>query len=227
MMFRPTLLLWGAIVVTAVPAWADRIFSADVAKDSPAIESPVKPAHHPDPNLNALLVSGFPARPTPAVMLIDTFETHDASTEGQPRVEIPSKVTLRSDPQVNASVNADSLPDLTPELALSDNVSANAFFDSRSWWFSEPKGKFFRSLPDTNSHAASASHVNSHNRASFASHVWETWRTEGQGSRRNDGNKNPHRSGLAPAVVPEPGSLSLLLLGLAAVGFLGRRRESC
>jgi DNA-binding CsgD family transcriptional regulator len=35
---------------------------------------------------------------------------------------------------------------------------------------------------------------------------------------------NERKRGLVPVLVPEPGSLSLLLLGLAAVGFLARRR---
>jgi hypothetical protein len=223
MMFRPTLLLWGAIVITAVPVLADKIPYTDIEKESPVIESPLKAAHHPDLSLNALLVSAFSAE---AVALIDNFEAYDASAEEQPNVEFPAKVTRRSGLEGILSVNAESLPEFTPELALHDPANANDFFDFGVLRFAEPKSRFFRSLPGTNLQAASVSQVDSHQQSSFVSHVWETWRTEGQGIGRNGGDKNPKRNGLVPAVavIPEPGSLSFLLFGFAAVGFLGRRR---
>jgi hypothetical protein len=226
MMFRPTLLLWGAFVIAAVPVWADKISDPDVAKESPTIERPLEAAYRPDLNLSALLVAGFPAEPTLAVTLIDTFETNDAFAEDQPRVGVPAKVTRRSELQVIASVNAESLPEFTPELVLNGGVHPSDFSDFWGPSFSQPKNRFFRSLPDTNIQAAVASQVASHKAGSFVPHVWVTWRTEGQGNRGNDNDKNPNRNGLVPAVamMPEPGSLSLLLLGLAAVGFFGRRR---
>jgi hypothetical protein len=227
MTFRPTLLLWAAIAITAVPVWADKIPDADVAKEAPAIESTLKAAFRPDLNLSALLVAGFPAEPTLAVTLIGTFETNDVFAEDQPNVEIPVKVTRRSGLQVIASVDAESLPEFTPGLVLNGGLSPSDSSGSWGLWFSEPKNKFFRLLPDTNLQAAGVSQVeDSYKAGSFISHVWESWRTEGQGNRGNDTDKNPNRNGLVPAVavVLEPGSLSLLLLGLAAVAFSGRRR---
>jgi hypothetical protein len=227
MMFRPTLLLWGAIVITAVPVWADKISDADVAKESPAIERPLKAAHHPDLNRSALLVAGFPAEPTLAVTFIDTFETNDAFAEDQPKVEVPVKMTRRSGLPVIASVNAESLPEFTPELML-NGVSLSDSSDFWGPWFSQTKTKFSRFLPETNIQAAGVSQTDSYKAGSFISHVWDSWRTEGlgRGSTENYGNTNLNKHTLVPAVAvaPEPGSLSLLLLGLAAVGFFGRRR---
>jgi hypothetical protein len=225
MMFRPVLLLWGAIVIAAVPVWADKISDPDVAKESPVIETPLRAAYHPDLNLSALLAASFPAEPTQAVTLLDTFETNDTFAEGQPKVEVPVKVTRRSGLQVIPSVNAESLPEFTPELVLNGGVPTSDSSGFCGLWFSQPKNRFFRSLPGTGIPAAGVSQVASYKAGSFVSHVWVTWRTEGQGNRGNDNDKNPNRNGLVPAVamVPEPGSLSLSLFGLAAVGFFGRR----
>jgi hypothetical protein len=227
MMFRPTLLLCSAVVIAAVPLWADKISVTEVAKESPGIESPVKAALHPDLNLNALLVAAFPAEPALTVTLIDSFETN-AFAEDQPKVEVPAKMTRRSRLQVIASVKAESLPEFTPELVLNGGVSPSD--SSVFWgpWFSQPKTKSFRSLPETNIQAAGVTQVESYEAGSFISHVWDSWRTEGEGrgSTENYGNTHLNKHSLVPAdaVVPEPGSLSLLLLGLAAVGFFRRRR---
>lgn len=227
MMFRPTLLLWGAVMIAAVPVWADKISVADIAKESPDIEGPVKAAHHPDLSLNVLLASGFPTGFTQAVVLIGDFETNGEYSKEQPQVKTPEKATRRSDLQVNASVNADSLPESTPEVS-SFGVAANGSSNSGGWWFSEPRTKFSRSLPETNIPAASMSQGHFDKVPSSISRVWDSWRAEGlgRGSAENYGNPNLTKNTLVPAVamVPEPGSLSLLLFGLAAVGFFGRRR---
>ncbi len=218
MMFRPTLLLCGAIAMSAVPVWADKIPCTDLAKDSPGIESPVKAAHHPDLNLSALLVAGFPTEPTLSVTLIEAFETNDIFAEDQPKVEVPVKATRRSGLQVIASVNSESLPEFTPELVLNVGVQQSDSSDFWGPWFSEPKTKLFRFLPETNTQPAGVSQTDSYKTGSFISHVWESWRMEGRG------NPNKNTPVPAVAVVPEPGSLSLLVVGLAALGFFGRRR---
>lgn len=226
MMFRPVLLLWGAIVIAAVPLWADKIPDADIAKESTAIDRPLKAAYHPDLNLSTLLVAGFPPDPTLAVTPIDTFETNGVFAEDQPKIGISVKGTRRSGLPVIASVNAESLPEFTPELVLNGDVHPSDSSGFWGPWFSQPRSRFFRSLPGTNIQAAGVNQVDSYRAGSFISHVWESWRAEGRGSTGNYGNTSLNKKALVPAVamVPEPGSLSLLLLGLAAVGFFSRRR---
>jgi hypothetical protein len=68
-------------------------------------------------------------------------------------------------------------------------------------------------------HSASSGAIDSHARfTSSAIYNWKTRVGEREWKRRRD-------EGTATATVPEPGSLPLILLGLAGVGFLARRRR--
>lgn len=67
-------------------------------------------------------------------------------------------------------------------------------------------------------HSASSGAIDSHAFTSSAVYNWKTRLGEHDWERRHD-------EGTATAAVPEPGSLPLILLGLAGVGFLARRRR--
>ena len=58
-------------------------------------------------------------------------------------------------------------------------------------------------------------------RGSFELPGWKGWSVEDQG---RDWNRHIKKEDLGSTLIPEPGSLSLLLFGLAVVGFLRPRR---
>jgi len=58
---------------------------------------------------------------------------------------------------------------------------------------------------------------------SFPWHDGMDWRGEGEEHRLHETNIVVDKKNVASVAVAEPGSLSLLLLGLAAVGFMARR----
>jgi hypothetical protein len=82
----------------------------------------------------------------------------------------------------------------------------------------------FAPSADLDIHHADLSDFDSHERGSFF------WRYEKDAHRErgehewHDPDGNIDKKNLAAVSMPEPGSLSLLLTGLAALGFLARRR---
>jgi hypothetical protein len=107
---------------------------------------------------------------------------------------------------------------------LTDSFETNNALDAGDSKPSSILDTFFTSSSDADAQTTSLSDHDSFERASSISHaekVWHAERTE-YGEGRTGEHERKRR--LVPVLVPEPGSLSLLLLGLAAVGFLARRR---
>jgi PEP-CTERM motif len=83
----------------------------------------------------------------------------------------------------------------------------------------------------SSAHLASFSEFKSFERSFFVPHTETAWDKKGEGSKGSDTAPGIGKSSLllavTPAVtpVPEPGSLSLVLIGLAATGFLALRRR--
>ncbi len=82
-----------------------------------------------------------------------------------------------------------------------------------------------------NNHIASVSEFRSFERSFFIPHTETSWTKDNDGKTGSGTDANVGKSTLllavTPAVtpVPEPGSISLLLVGLAATGFLAFRRR--
>jgi hypothetical protein len=81
----------------------------------------------------------------------------------------------------------------------------------------------FAPSADLDIHYADLSDFDSHERASFWRYEKDAFRERDE-HQRHDPDGNIDTKTLVAVSMPEPGSLSLLLAGLAAVGFLARRR---
>jgi hypothetical protein len=175
MKFSPTVLLCGAVLIAAAPAWADRIPYPGSAKESPKAEISVKM--------------------TPSSVL-----KMNAPVNGEFRSE-PSSIGMLTSFEANTALNArDSKSPIAP----------TSFFP----WSSEID----------NHRDARLSDRDSDERISSSWRVGKAWGRESDGNSENDTERNETRKDLVLASIPEPGSLPLLLLGLVAVGFSGRRR---
>lgn len=76
------------------------------------------------------------------------------------------------------------------------------------------------SSSDSESHSVNLSDSSSFERTYSTSDSGKAW-----GKENGDGDKDrDHKKGGAPVAVPEPGSLSLLLIGLAGIGVIAFKR---
>ncbi|MGA8224275.1 MAG: PEP-CTERM sorting domain-containing protein [Candidatus Acidiferrales bacterium] len=102
---------------------------------------------------------------------------------------------------------------------------------------SEPVNAEFRTAPapvevfagvpmsaDVDNYHVDLDNPDSHDRVSFFSRDEMDSREVGEAQRPRNSNFHVYRKEVDPVPAAEPGSLSLMLLGLAAVGFLARRR---
>jgi hypothetical protein len=153
MKFGPELLLWGVVLISAAPVWADRI---DLANGSPVME-----------------------------------------------------------------FSAES----TPPLALSDRFELKNLMGARDSKFSVVPDTFFPLTSDVNIHTVSLRDLESDERAPFISDASRASRKEREGNGAIAADKDEIKTKLLSVPVPEPGSLSLLLAGLAVVGISSRRRR--
>jgi hypothetical protein len=127
-------------------------------------------------------------------------------------------VTGGSGLKLNVPVNAGFRAEPIPAVEL---FEANNGFDVRDSKFSKALDTFFPSSSEIDIHPASLGHLDSYERASSVSHAGKGWHRDGN---KGNGPDEPKVSPVVPTLVPEPGSFPLLLLGLAGIGVLYRRR---
>jgi hypothetical protein len=126
------------------------------------------------------------------------------------------RATGGSDLAPRGPVSAGFLAKSTRAVALVDSIEANSAFDVQNLESFMALDTFFHSSSELDIHHARLSELDSYERASVISHAERAWREEG--------DIDEYKESRVPAMVPEPGSLSLMLLGLASVGFVARQR---
>jgi PEP-CTERM motif len=125
---------------------------------------------------------------------------------------------LRLNVPVNAGIPSASV------VVFSNGFDANNAFESWDSKSSSALGTFFPSSTDLDIHPVSLSDLDSDGGPSSRAHAWKAWLIKEEGEKHR-GRGRLHHAGVIPTQVPEPGFISLLLFGLAAVGLFARRRR--
>jgi hypothetical protein len=225
MKFRPALLLCGVVVTTALPIWADRIPYTGTADEFPNIETPATLIRSPYTALKAPVKAGF--LPTAASALAPGWADtifYPGLAEESSNIAIAAKVTASPGLELFAPANAEFLTEPDSAMMLTGSFETNNALDAGALKPSSMLNAFLPSTSDTDMSPGILSDRDSSERASSISHAEKAWHEEtpGYGERRTGEHERKRKP--VPILVPEPGSIPLLLLGLAAVGFLARRR---
>jgi hypothetical protein len=225
MKFRRTLLLGAVVLTVALPIWAGRVPYTGAADEFPNMEISAAVTRSPGTTLKAPVKTGLPPKAASAVApgWADTIPYIGAAEESS-NIAPSAKVTATSSQALIAPANAEFPAEPASAVVLTDSFETNNALDAGDSKPSSILDTFFTSSSDADAQTTSLSDHDSFERASSISHaekVWHAERTE-YGEGRTGEHERKRR--LVPVLVPEPGSLSLLLLGLAAVGFLARRR---
>jgi PEP-CTERM motif len=225
MKYRLAMLIGGIILSTAVPVWGDSISCTGITIESPNTENSANEIHNSHTKLIATANTGFLSEAALPTALGWSAAVQSSAVRG----DAPSAIFLSkasggyslgpSEPQ------SDGLSyDPTPAM-----VSIGNAFGGGGSERSSVTGSLGFSSSDRN--------AQSHGQSEFDSSVIDSsdFTTAGarhgfgHGHGRHDGDKGQGSSGGSndnpPVTVPEPGALSFLLLGAAAIGMLAKRRS--
>ena len=226
MRFRSALLFGGVILAAAVPVWADSISFTGVSIESTNTESLVKPTRSAHAKLIALTKSRLmPHHALPVASEWDAAAPYLSLEEDTPDAQISADANVSSGLVLNAPSSDGFASDPSPGTAsITTLASSSAFNGGGSIFFSIPGAAFASSL-DTSIQSSSLNDFDSRERDSSIFNSTGARRGVGHDQGRRDDSKDQGPNDLVLVLVPEPGAFSLLLLGLAAVGILARRRS--
>jgi len=246
MKFRPIALFCGIVLVVAAPAWADTVPYAfagpdGAASEFPGIESSVKPMRSASMKSSAPVQAGSLPEPVSVPPAWIGTSTYPAFAEALPNRETslevagtPGVETIAPNPQQNSG-----FPMQLTLAALTNGFEANNARGIRGSGPSMVSGTRLLSSPETavspettvtgdiGGGSISLSELNTGENSSSVSDAATQGHNPQDGEFFDGEHRRADRHENSPlfATVPEPGSLSLFLLGLASLGFLGRRRR--
>jgi PEP-CTERM motif len=160
-----------------------------------------------------ILIAGAPVRADEIASpgFAKAFPNLDISTIG------------RSSLKLSAAMNADMPATSAPAVMYSDKFKANHAFDGWDSARSEDLATFFPSPSDMDIHSVSLNDLYFGQGLFHTGHLGEAWSMKED--REKDRDHDRGRRGVRPTQVPEPGSFSLLLIGLATFGIFALRRR--
>jgi hypothetical protein len=226
MKFRLTLWLGGAVLVAALPAWADSVHYSGVGDDSRSIEVFTKAANSGMKMLTRTR-AGFRAKPVSADPNGAYIDPYLEFTEEPPNIEVSSRVIEKSSTEPHALPNAGFPSEDAPEATTEHFAKDEAFASGGSTRSLALDMLFFSSssFGDTGMQSTSLNEFDFHESTSSIADAGKDWFSERDGDLVL--HTREHRryvKRVSTVSVPEAGSFSLLLLGLAGIGFLGFRR---
>src|ERR1700722_6264177 len=227
MKFRLTLWLGGAALVAALPAWADSVHYSGVADDTFGIEVSTNAAPNSGVKLLRHTRAGFPLKPGSADTNGAYVKPYFEFAEEPPNVDVSARASDKSRTEPNAPPNAGFRPEDAPR-ALTDHFAEDAAFEAGGSTRSLALDMLFfssSSFGDTGMQSTSLSESDSDKSTSPIADAGNDWGSEREGNLLlYTPEHRRYVKGVSAASVLEPGSFSLLLFGLAGIGFLGLRR---
>jgi hypothetical protein len=226
MKFRLTLWLGGAALVAALPAWADSVHYNGVADNSFGVELSTKPAANYDMTKCTYPRAGLQAKPVSADPNAAYVNPYFEFTEEPPNVNVSASVIDKSRTERKTPPNTGFRPEDAPR-GLAEHFVEDAAFEASGSTRSLALDMLFfssASLGDTGMQSAILSESEFHDSTSSIADAGKDGSSDrGESLLLHTRNHRLYMK-RAPAVsVQEPGSFSLLLLGLAEIGFLGFR----
>jgi PEP-CTERM motif len=229
----PALLLCGAVLIAAAPVWADTIPYIAISNDFDNIQVSASVARFSGVKLNAPLIarSRLPEA-IPTTPNLAYSNPHPEFAEESPTIAISPQVTGGSDIQPNAPANAGfSAEQAAPSGELIGNFTANNTLEMSDSTRALALDKLLVSwspLGDIGIHSATPDELDFEESSSSIAETGKESHNSGDGDSlgRTGEHRRRRANSILPVSVPEPGSRSLVLLGLAVVGLLGRRRAT-
>ncbi len=220
---RPVFLLCGAILIASLPARADSLNYTGAANESPNTEISATDIRSSATRFTMPARADIASEPLSAVAPVWGHEfAYLALRAESPSPAISAKTYRGSGLLLDAAQDDVRLSDPTPAIAFIGSFGPDGAFATRGAESSLVVGTFFPPSSDTGVHSSAFTEFDSHESA-FSGSDGEYARLRIGREHRKDGDGKGLGTTTPDSVaVPEPGTFSLILFGLAVVGIFAR-----